>query len=157
MKCRLCARPKCKGGKPCTAATRRRIAELTRTNVELAAIRRAKLPSLERCQEVEQQIAVFNRALVQTKERSRLLDADISQRYILIQALTAKLASVIGNAAAEAFVRAYTGGVFVRSLGPLEPILAAMHLNIEAAERARAEPTLALPEALPKLITYEED
>lgn len=50
----------------------------------LAKLRDAKLPSLERCEEVERQVLQFNAALRQWKERARLLDVDLSQRYMQV-------------------------------------------------------------------------
>lgn len=150
--CVLCGRKRCRApqGATCLALTRKRL-------TALQLVKAAKLPAIERCQEVELQIGEFNRALLQTRERSRLLDADISQRYILFQALQNKLASVIGNEAAEAYVRNLTG-TFIRTLGPLEPIVEAMRVNLVAAARAHAEPTLELPAAPPpKLIEYPKE
>jgi hypothetical protein len=74
------------------------------------------------------------------RERERLLDVDLSQRYILVQALLCELAKHIGASQAEAFVRSQVRAPFVRTLGPLEPIFKAMLANEQAGQAALLAP-----------------
>jgi hypothetical protein len=141
----VCGREHCKnpGGKACLRATRHRLKVLN-------GIAAAKLPTLERCEEVEGQIQHFNAALAQYKRRNAYLDVDLSFRYILVDRLVKKLAELTSPEEAEAFARAAlpsdgSSTTFVRSLGPLEHILKAMRHNEEIAAAAHEEPTLELP------------
>ena len=129
--------------------------ELRRKLKKSERIVNARLPTLERIEEVERHVMQFNAALEFWKDKSRLLDVDLSQRYILVQNLTLKLSEFIGAEAAEAFVRSCVPAPFVRTLGPLDPIFRAMQANELAGQAAAEQPELPLPDGFyPKLIEY---
>ncbi len=139
-------------------ALTRQVSKLEGNARSLAKLANAKLPDLERCEETQAQVLQFNAALEQWKRRASLLDVDLSQRYILIQELTLKLASVIGSEDAEAFVRAAVPAPFVRTLGPLEPIFRAMYANEKRGQEARTETELPLPDGFfPQLTEYKRE
>ncbi len=148
----FCGNEKCRnpGGPQCSRATRSRIARLELVYVQ-------KLPSLEMCEAVQKDLDQYNAALSQHIEKARWQDADLAARYVLIQLLTEKLASLTSPEAAEAFARGALpkvdpnhGTAYVRTLGPLEGIFNAIHQNELAGARAHAEPPLREPRrALP--------
>ncbi len=142
-----------RGGKPCPCgikscrdgSARGCYTKLRRALAASEQVRALTLPSRERCEAVERQIQAFWHALNLHKEKSRLLDVDLTQRYILVQELALKLSTLIGPDETEAFIRSSVRAPFVRTLGPLAGIFQAMHANEVAGQAAAQLPEPPLP------------
>ncbi len=135
-----CGVASCRDGSSpgCYKRLRAKLAQAKRVNALV-------LPSRDRCEAVEAQVTAFEAALAFHKEKARLLDVDLTQRYIIVQELALKLSSLIGPEQTEAFIRATVRAPFVRTLGPLDGIFRAMHANELAGQAAAQLPEPYLP------------
>ncbi len=129
-------------------------AKLAKQQAEINRLKTLKAPILARCDEVEEKLKQFREALELHVRKARLIDVDLTQRYLLIQALGLKLSELTSPAESEAFIRNEVRAPIERTLGPLENIFRAMHENERIGQAAALEPDRALPslDALPKVL-----